>query len=185
MSTYNGSLYIVEQINSILAQNDVNVKIIIRDDGSQDDTVSKINELKAMHPNSIFLIEGNNVGYRKSFLNLFKYISEADYYCFSDQDDFWKPNKIINAINILSNAENIGLYASSLTLTDEHLNTLSQKTYNNRTFSLQSFFIRTQLAGCTYVFKPKIANFAKEFCELNYSSEEMPDHDALICIICR
>ena len=39
MSTYNGEKYIKEQIDSILAQDDVNVTLFVRDDGSSDKTV--------------------------------------------------------------------------------------------------------------------------------------------------
>ena len=34
MSTYNGEKYVVEQINSILAQKNVRIELFVRDDGS-------------------------------------------------------------------------------------------------------------------------------------------------------
>jgi len=39
MSSYNGADYIVEQLDSILAQNISNLSVIVRDDGSNDGTV--------------------------------------------------------------------------------------------------------------------------------------------------
>ena len=44
MSTYNGERFINEQIDSILCQENVDVSLIIRDDGSSDRTVDIINE---------------------------------------------------------------------------------------------------------------------------------------------
>ena len=38
LSTYNGEVYIEEQIRSILNQKDVQVSLLIRDDGSSDST---------------------------------------------------------------------------------------------------------------------------------------------------
>lgn len=42
MSAYNGQQFIEEQINSIFKQNNVNVRLVIRDDGSTDKTISII-----------------------------------------------------------------------------------------------------------------------------------------------
>lgn len=47
LSTYNGSKYIKEQIDSILSQEGVNIDIYIRDDGSTDETVNIIYEYKS------------------------------------------------------------------------------------------------------------------------------------------
>ena len=38
LSSYNGEKYIDKQINSILNQKDIDVRILIRDDGSKDNT---------------------------------------------------------------------------------------------------------------------------------------------------
>ena len=40
MATYNGEKYVTEQIDSILAQESVNVTLLISDDGSSDGTPS-------------------------------------------------------------------------------------------------------------------------------------------------
>ena len=44
LSTYNGEKYIREQLDSILAQKNVEVSVLIRDDGSTDSTVEIIND---------------------------------------------------------------------------------------------------------------------------------------------
>ena len=40
MSTYNGEKYLTEQIESIINQKDVNVNLLVRDDGSTDKTLT-------------------------------------------------------------------------------------------------------------------------------------------------
>lgn len=40
MSTYNGEKYLDEQIKSILNQQDVDISILVRDDGSKDNTIN-------------------------------------------------------------------------------------------------------------------------------------------------
>ena len=44
MSTYNGEKYLRQQISSIIAQKDVNIKLLVRDDGSSDNTKNILEE---------------------------------------------------------------------------------------------------------------------------------------------
>ena len=47
LSTYNGELYIAEQLDSLLRQTVIdNMKIVIRDDGSTDNTLKIIEKYK-------------------------------------------------------------------------------------------------------------------------------------------
>lgn len=93
ISTYNGANYIEQQLNSILLQEYQNYKIIVRDDGSSDNTVSIIEKIQKNNTN-IILLKGKNLGFEASFFELLKYDSSAEYYVFSDQDDVWIENRI-------------------------------------------------------------------------------------------
>ena len=44
MSTYNGEKYLQEQLNSLYNQQGVEVKILVRDDGSSDNTLKILEE---------------------------------------------------------------------------------------------------------------------------------------------
>ena len=105
LSTYNGSKYLKEQINSILFQHDVKCSLLVRDDGSHDGTVKLLHDIELDYKNRIKIIEGENVGVYNSFSALVKYASQDcpqyDYYAFSDQDDVWLPDKIKSAVNML------------------------------------------------------------------------------------
>ena len=61
MSTYNGEKYLKEQIDSILAQRDVDVTLYIRDDGSADNTENIIREYMQMNNNIVFYKDGKNL----------------------------------------------------------------------------------------------------------------------------
>ena len=99
MSTYNGAKYVKEQLDSILNQTYKNLDIIIRDDGSKDNTVKIIESYQKKYSN-IKLITGKNLGFIKSFFELLRLV-EADYYAYADQDDVWMPNKIEFAVEEL------------------------------------------------------------------------------------
>lgn len=67
MSTYNGERYVVEQLKSILAQLPAEGRVMVRDDGSTDATVSRITDLG---DSRIEISCGENIGFARSFLTL-------------------------------------------------------------------------------------------------------------------
>lgn len=181
MSTFNGEQFIDEQIESIMHQDNVITMLIIRDDGSTDDTVKCVNRLMTKYQGRISLICGNNIGYRRSFLELLSKAPDTDYYAFADQDDVWKNNKCIEAITSLEKCDhNEWLYASGLLIADENLNVISENYLNNYKNSLESYFIRGRLAGCTFLFTRELKDKAKLFSELNLEDTCMPAHDFLV-----
>ncbi|MGX7776514.1 glycosyltransferase family 2 protein [Streptococcus pluranimalium] len=95
MSTYNGEKYLADQIKSIQSQTFEDWQLLIRDDGSSDNTPSIIRDMAKKDDRIHFINDGQNENYGviKSFYHLVKYDS-ADYYFFSDQDDVWLPEKI-------------------------------------------------------------------------------------------
>ena len=127
LSTYNGEKYIRQQLDSILAQKDVEVSVLIRDDGSTDSTVDIINDYCSKN-SDIKLIKGSNMGACKSFFELFKEADMGyDYYALSDQDDYWYEDKLAVACSKLAGIDNKEnkpfLYCCEADITDENLNT--------------------------------------------------------------
>ncbi|MGT2894886.1 glycosyltransferase family 2 protein [Streptococcus entericus] len=95
LSTYNGARFLAQQIESIQAQTYADWQLLIRDDGSSDDTrtviaafVAKDSRIRWVNPD-----EERNLGVIKSFYSLVKH-EPADVYFFSDQDDVWLPDKL-------------------------------------------------------------------------------------------
>lgn len=109
MSTYNGERFIKEQLNSILSQDNVEVFLLVRDDGSRDSTCKILAEY-AYKYDRIDYVTADNVGFVKSFSLLVEmaldYKIQPDFYAFSDQDDVWFPNKLELACEMLSTKDN-------------------------------------------------------------------------------
>jgi rhamnosyltransferase len=100
MSTYNGQKYIKEQLDSILHQNNVSVKILVRDDGSSDKTIEILEDYQTKH--DIEIIKGKNLKPAQSFRQLVQLCeADYDYYGYSDQDDIWHIQKLAAAIEKL------------------------------------------------------------------------------------
>lgn len=105
MATYNGSRYLSQQICSIQAQNYDNWSLVIRDDGSTDDTINIVNDFVDRDERITFLKDshgsaGSAVG-NFSFLMQHALNEGSEYIMFSDQDDIWDSDKISVQMNYM------------------------------------------------------------------------------------
>lgn len=159
MSTYNGERYIQEQIDSVLAQQGVNARILVRDDGSTDSTIDILRKFQAQ--GKLDLICGENIGWRKSFMELIYVAPRSDYYAFCDQDDIWLSRKLSVAINTLQKEDNgIPLmYGSNLWC---YKNGQKEDLLRlNPNFSKQTCLVRALTCGCTLVFNEQLLTLLK------------------------
>ena len=102
MSTYNGAKWLREQLDSVLSQEGVDISILVRDDGSTDETVSILEEYAKVHHNVRFYA-GPNKDVMGSFNDLMaiEAVDHYEYVAFCDQDDVWLPLKLDRSISFL------------------------------------------------------------------------------------
>lgn len=181
LSTYNGSKYICTQLDSILAQKDVDVFVLIRDDGSSDGTQDILNQYQKKYK-CIKWYQGSNVRPCKSFFELMRTVEPSEYYAFCDQDDYWEPSKLKVAIEKLCkiNSSIPALYCSNLKIVDKDLNFCKmarKKAYNvnSRYTALVDYFG----TGCTMVYNQSAANLITK-----HISYECIMHDSWAFLIC-
>lgn len=157
LSSYNGQNFIKKQIESILTQKNVVISLLIRDDGSTDETLDIIREMQNKY-NNIKLIEGNNLGFEMSFNWLVKNSSGSEYYAFADQDDIWKPEKLIKGIEFLKNETGPCLYCSNLNIVDRNLQNNHLLYTDNYDFQtvLNKYYYLFNGFGCTMVWNNKL-----------------------------
>lgn len=93
MCTYNGELYLDEQLHSIIKQSIPVDEIVICDDGSSDSTMRIIQ--KNIHEGAPIRVVVNrkNLGYTKNFEKAICLCS-GDIIFLADQDDIWLPDKV-------------------------------------------------------------------------------------------
>jgi len=168
MATYNGSKYIQEQLNSILEQTYSNWNLIIRDDGSSDNTIEIIKKYIEKYPLKIKLIEDNykNIGITMNFSKLVEY-STSNYIMFCDQDDVWKKNKIEKTFSQMKNLENKVniamplLVFSDLTTVDNKLNIINESFWKSQKINpeisknLYQVLAQNVVTGCTIMINKK------------------------------
>lgn len=138
LSVYNGEKYLKEQIDSILSQTYKNFVLYIRDDGSQDKSI-EILKYYASNFSNVIVEFGKNVGYPECFYRLTDNYYVEDYYMFSDQDDYWLPNKIKSAVSSLnSKSDKVPVcYYSSYNICDGDLNFIRQSSDGKNDFTLK------------------------------------------------
>ncbi len=181
MSTYNGGERIYRQVKSIFNQKGVSVSLVIRDDGSNDETIQVLKRIENEYESNLKVVYGANIGYKKSFLTLLSIKGDADYYSFSDQDDLWEEDKLISAVKLLDRSDSrIKLYTSSIGIYNENLVKLKISDIGKVPNGMESLFTRTRFAGCTFVFSEELASMVSGYEKLSYKDNEMPDHDFLV-----
>jgi rhamnosyltransferase len=162
LSSYNGEKYIREQIDSIIKQ-DVDVSLLVRDDGSEDCTSNILMEYK--NKGKLNFVLGKNLGCAKSFWELLRSCDDADYYGFSDQDDVWDKDKIRLALQMLKNEDQNQplLYCSRVRVTNENLKTIETKNVDYGQLSFAKSLVRCLAPGCTFVFNKKAKDIASKY----------------------
>ncbi|MEK7802720.1 MAG: glycosyltransferase family 2 protein [Pseudomonadota bacterium] len=104
LATYNGELFLQEQLDSIAHQSYKNWTILARDDESTDSTCEILKEFQQKNPDKLILVEdgcGKSGDAATNFLKLLKH-STADIVALADQDDIWHPHKVERSVAALS-----------------------------------------------------------------------------------
>lgn len=165
MSTYNGEKFLAEQLDSILCQKGVDVRLVVRDDGSKDATVDILNRYAAQHGNMTVLARPN-VGCKQSFCEAAReaadLLPDCDYFAFADQDDVWLDDKLASGVNALEKLDKKErqplLYFCPPKLVDGDLNPLAREWPRHNLLTFREACIIQPCAGCTMVFNREALN---------------------------
>lgn len=166
MAAYNGEKYLRSQLDSILAQRGVEVSLLIRDDGSSDQTKNILRAYAQRFHNISIYDTGENEGASGSFYDLLIHTDVfADYYAFADQDDVWYADKLAQAVRLLEQeqSEQPLLYAGKVICVSENLE--RQETFSYRIAKEPSFgnaLMENICMGCTEVFNKRLLLLVRE-----------------------
>ena len=95
MGTYQGALFLPEQLDSIRRQTYSNWSLWVSDDGSTDETLDLVRSFGESVPSPVHILNGPRRGFIRNFLTLVCNPNiNAAYFAFSDQDDVWHSDKL-------------------------------------------------------------------------------------------
>jgi len=125
LSSYNGSAYLQDFLNSLMQQSEEDWILMVRDDGSSDNSLDLIISFFTLIPDKLLIIKSNkNLGVKKSFNLLAQEALQYDsieYIMFADQDDVWKHNKLEITLEKMKMLESLHKDTPLLVHTDLHV----------------------------------------------------------------
>ena len=159
LPTYNGALYLPEQIESLRKQTDADSCVLIQDDGSTDETLAFLDSLKN---DSLFAFGtefGRHFGAKDNFLSMMRQV-KSPYVALCDQDDVWEPDRLALGRRALEEAEaRLGpstplLVHSDCKVTDAeghiiHESFFAHQGWDPEAKSLSRLLVQNNVTGCT------------------------------------
>lgn len=187
LAAFNGEKWIVEQVESILAQVNSVVDIYISVDLSTDKTELIVKNLCSEYPNINLLPYGTRYG--SASRNFFRLISDVDfsfydYVALSDQDDIWLDTKLSRAADVLKK-DGMAAYSSDVIAfwDDSTKRRVIKKSYRQKKWD---YHFESAGPGCSYVLGREAALMVQEVIRSNCDLVQKVDlHDWLIYSIVR
>lgn len=122
---YNKENFIVQTLTSVFNQTFGDYEIVIVNDGSTDNSLEKI---EAIEDSRITIHTTKNQGVSKA-RNFGIQNAQADYICFLDADDTWKPNHLATLKQLIDHYPTCGLYCTAYE--KNHANHIEKSVYIN------------------------------------------------------
>lgn len=164
MATFNGEKFLKQQMQSILDQSYSKFDLYVNDDGSRDKTLDIIKSF-SIKDNRVHVlnIKDNNNGQLYNFDKLMRYVNnmEYEYIMFSDQDDIWYKDKILETLRFMKSKEN----GPTLVYTNYNENNISgsiKNKYDNffPTEEHSILLFQNWIMGCTVMINNKLLKYS-------------------------
>jgi glycosyltransferase involved in cell wall biosynthesis len=183
MCTYNGELYLKEQLESIQTQDYQNWTLYVSDDGSTDQTLPILKSYQALWgKDKLHILKGPRQGFQKNFMSLItsKKI-HADFYMLCDQDDVWLPQKITTAITHLEAQDQSRpqLYCGRTSYVNKKLKFIEYSDLFVRPRSFHNAIVQSIAGGNTMAYNDALKKIPSLFPEVRIIS-----HDWWLYILC-
>ncbi|NNE99095.1 MAG: glycosyltransferase family 2 protein [Pyrinomonadaceae bacterium] len=173
MATYNSAKWIEEQLESILGQTYGEFRLLVRDDGSSDQTLALLEGFARKDSRVVVLkTDGHNLGAIQNFSALLG-LAEADWVMLSDADDVWLPEKIEKTVDKMREIEAGNgpatpmLVHTDLSIVDSKLNLRAKSFWSHaglnpfRGRKINRLLIQNNVTGCTVLLNRALVEKAR------------------------
>lgn len=157
LATYNAGPWLDAQVDSVLAQEGVEVSIVVSDHGSKDDTLERL-AARRESGQPIEILPGVAPG-RGSAANFFRLLRDCsldgvDYVALCDQDDVWRPGRLRRAVDQMVACGAVGYSSDVLAVWADGRRIPVCKSQPQRSLD---YLLEPAGPGCTYVLHHRLA----------------------------
>ena len=185
MATYNGLGWLLEQIDSILHQQGVDVTIFVSDDSSIDGSDELLMNLAEADPRIILLPKVDRMGSAgKNFYRLVcdVDVSGFDYVSFADQDDIWNLDKLSTHVDLMKRHGAEAISSNVLAYWPDGSQKLIVKSQPQKPYD---FLFESAGPGCTFLMTPWLVGEIRRQLINHEEARDVTLHDWLTYAICR
>ena len=185
LATFNGLRWLPEQIDSILAQENVSVRIIALDDASTDGTREWLVEQAAADARLTVLPPQGSSG--SSAANFYRLISQVEptageLIAFADQDDVWRQGKLAKHTAIMTEGGHDGVSSNVMSFDQDGRRALVRKNFPQRRFD---YLFESPGPGSTFLITPRLLRLSADALERIPTARHIEFHDSLVYAIAR
>jgi glycosyltransferase involved in cell wall biosynthesis len=189
LTTYNGGLHLVGQLESLLCQTLCPYEIVVTDDGSSDLTLSILNEFATNAPFPVKVVSNEGrLGFADNFIKAAS-ICTGDLIAFCDQDDVWNKQKLELCAQHFKDPEVVVCVHSASVWDGQNISGVRfpdfTHTLVHKPNSLNPFML---IPGFAMVFRPNLLALTDNTCRLrhvlNLGPPRLPmHHDSWVWIL--
>jgi glycosyltransferase involved in cell wall biosynthesis len=149
--TFNSAALVVEAIESVLAQSYPAFEVIVVDDGSVDNTRSRLAEFK--HPVRYVRKENGGVSSARN-----RGLEEAsgDLIAFLDADDVWHPDKLRRQVEVMNRRPELGLLGTETMSWPGQFPSTLPKSLAERDISMDALVVKNLLVTSSIVIRREV-----------------------------
>ncbi|MGV8851203.1 MAG: glycosyltransferase family 2 protein [Rhodoglobus sp.] len=184
LATHNGRRWLPEQLDSVFAQEGVEVEVFVRDDASTDGTAEWLAELAASEPRLTLSPSGDASG--SAAANFYRLVQLAptdfEFYSFCDQDDIWVPTKLASHVQLIRTLGADGVSSNVTSFTASGERSLVKKDFPQRRFD---YLLESPGPGSTFLISNRLATLTRDYLNSPAAATPPEHHDWLIYVLAR
>jgi glycosyltransferase involved in cell wall biosynthesis len=152
MPVYNGRNHILSSIEAVLEQHNIDVELIVVDDGSTDETASFVRDFFS---DRIIILSQENSGASVARNLALSYVKKRvgryTHVAFCDADDLWHSHKLVSQVQAMETNNSLLSYTNGNIINEDGVNVRDSLPYYRKNITLNQLLIQNPIATSSVV----------------------------------